>query len=100
MTEQKTTLMEVAIFCHNGKSMLRGKLPDGKIGRIPETDITNMLGAGIIMRQSGKKLVGKILIEEQLHDGGIETNLRSRSAAKARQARISSRVRSGKSFRS
>ncbi|HXV67915.1 MAG TPA: hypothetical protein VD738_03245 [Nitrospira sp.] len=44
MTEQKTPLMEVGIFCHNGKSMLRGKLPDGKIGRIPETDITKCWG--------------------------------------------------------
>src|SRR5712691_362596 len=41
----------------------------------------------------------EILVEEQPHAGGTDTNLRSRSAAKARQARMSSRVRSGKSRR-
>src|SRR5437762_7263532 len=41
----------------------------------------------------------EVLVEEQPHAGGTETNKRSRSAAKARQARMSSRVKSGKSRR-
>jgi len=39
----------------------------------------------------------QVLVEEQLHSGGVETNFRYRSAANARQARMSSLVRSGKS---
>ena len=39
------------------------------------------------------------MIEEMFYPGGIVVSFRSRSAAKARQARMSSLVRSGKSLR-
>ena len=51
------------------------------------------------VREDGEETGREVLVEEQPHAGGTETNLRSRSAAKARQARMSSRVKSGKSRR-
>lgn len=56
-------------------------------------------GVRIFLLQSVNETMGEILIEEKLHDGGIDTSFRSRSAAKAKQARMSSRARSGKSLR-
>ena len=53
---------------------------------------TNVSGVRIFLLQGVNEAMGRFLIEKQLHDGGIDTSFRSRSAAKARQARMSSRV--------
>ena len=50
------------------------------------------------LRQSAYQRRGEVLIEEKLH-AGIELSRRSRFAAKARLARMSSDVRSGKSVK-
>ena len=44
-------------------------------------------------------VVDHFFVEQELHSGGSQTSLRSRSAANCRQARISSALRSGKSER-
>jgi len=41
----------------------------------------------------------EVLVEEKLHAAGTDKSRRSRSAANARQARMSSEARSGKSAR-
>lgn len=62
-----------------------------------ETNRSNMLGSGKQMLKLGDQARRKVLIEEQLQSGGIETSLRSRSAANFRHARMSVASRSGKS---
>src|SRR5438128_215422 len=52
---------------------------------------------GLLLRQ-GIDPIGDISVQQQLHAGAMNS-FRSRSAAKARQARISSRVNSEKSLR-
>lgn len=59
----------------------------------------HMVGIRIFPLQGVDQPMRQVLIEEQFHCAGNETSLRSRSAANSRQARISSRVRSGKSLR-
>ena len=49
--------------------------------------------------QTPDQLVRESVIEQQLHEVPNDTSRRSRSAANARQARMSSRVKSGKSSR-
>ena len=51
-----------------------------------------------VVRERLSESVADVFIEEQLHATEL-ANRRSRAAAKARQARMSSRVRSGKSVR-
>src|SRR5690242_11920731 len=53
---------------------------------------------GILLLKKSRNLVREILVEQQLHLM-LETSLRSLSTAKARQARRSSSLRSGKSRR-
>src|SRR2546422_5189361 len=78
---------------------LGGVLPDGVVVGSLQADLADMRRARVQVCESGQKTGREILVEEQPHAGGTDTNLRSRSAAKARQARRSSRVRSGKSRR-
>src|SRR2546425_7048121 len=83
----------------DGETVLGGVLPDGVVGGGLQADLADMRRARVEVCEGGQKTGRKILVEEQPHAGGTDTNLRSRSAAKARQARMSSRVRSGKSRR-
>lgn len=50
-------------------------------------------------RPASDETRGKVLVEEELHPGGIDMSLCSRSAANVSTARMSSRSRSGKSAR-
>jgi len=62
-----------------------------------QTYIVDVDRVWIEVKERGYKVRGEIFVEKEFHAGGTETSFRSRSAAKARQARMSSRVRSGKS---
>lgn len=57
----------------------------------------HMLRTRKYVGKAASQSAGEILIKEQLHAAGAPARRRSRSAAKARQARMSSRVSSGKS---
>lgn len=96
---EKAALVEVCVLRRNSKTMLSGIPPDSSVRGILQAYIPHMLRIRIFLLQGSNESMGKVLIEQQLHDCGIDTSFRSRSAAKARQARISSRVRSGKSRR-
>ena len=58
MTEKKAPLMKVGVLRHNGKAILRGKFPDSEVGRMLETELTHVLGAGIFLLQNCNEAVG------------------------------------------
>lgn len=91
--------MKVGVFRHNGEAVLSGILPDGVVAGRAEANVAHVRGVRVIMIEGGDKSMREVVIEEQFHEGGRDTSLRSRSAAKVRHARMSSRVRSGKSLR-
>ncbi len=96
---EKAHLVEVRVLRHDHIIMVSRVRPHLGIRGQLEIHVTDVRR----LREEGKDLANQtqrqILVQEQLHEGGRLTNLRSRSAANARQARISSRVRSGKSER-
>ena len=98
-TKEKTSLMEISVLCHDGKAVLCSVLPDYCISCLLQPNFADVSGVRIFLLQGLNQTMREILIEKELHDGGIDTSFRSRSAAKAKQARMSSRVRSGKSLR-
>ena len=97
--KEKAALMKVGVFRHNGEAVLSGILPDGGVAGRAEANVAHVRGVRVIMIEGGDKSMREVVIEEQFHEGGRDTSLRSRSAAKVRHARMSSRVRSGKSLR-
>src|SRR5262245_45605959 len=68
------------------------------IGRTVETGGLHVARAGEQISQAGCQFRRQILVEKQLH-ATATSMLRSRSAAKAKHAWISSRVKYGKSLR-
>jgi hypothetical protein len=79
--------------------MPSGVLPNNVVIGIAQADVTDMERPRIQIPKRFDERWEEVLAEEQFHRAGIETNLRSRSAANARHARMSSLVRSGKSLR-
>src|SRR5712664_2659439 len=79
--------------------MLGSVSPDGVVVGSLQANLADMRRVRMEVADEGEETGREVLVEEQLHAGGTETNLRSRSAAKARQARMSSRIKSGKSRR-
>src|SRR5437773_8735430 len=96
---QKAPLVEIGVLRNYCEPALRGVPPDGVVIGSLQANLADMRRARIEVREEGEEAGREVLVEEQPHAGGTETNLRSRSAAKARQARMSSRVKSGKSRR-
>ena len=92
--------MEVGILRHNRATVLEGEVPYSFVGSRLEIDIPNMKGFGKISGEFRYKTRRKIVVKQKLHAAGrVVASLRSRSAANFRHARMSSRVRSGKSLR-
>ena len=96
---QKAQLVKVGILRNDHEAFRGGILPDGFVVRAAKPDIANVTTVREYVYQGAHEPVRQVLVEEQVHVGGISRSRRSRSAAKAKQARISSRVRSGKSLR-
>ena len=95
-SQQKTLLAEIGVFGDDREPMQPGIFPDQMIGRRSQIDFTHMDGFRECFGKNNCQSVRQVLIEEQFQADTVKS-LRSRSAAKARQARISSAVRSGKS---
>ena len=91
--------MEVLIFRNDGEPPGLRVLPDDVIGRFSKADVSHVFRAGECVAQTPDELVREIVVEQQSHDAPNDTSRRSRSAANARQAQMSSRVKSGKSSR-
>ncbi len=96
MAEQQTTLLKIGILGDDHKSILIRIIPDGGVGSFRKSNLPHMNASGVQVGKEARKSRRKILVEQQFHPGSI-ASLRSRSAAKARQARMSSSVRSGNS---
>jgi len=99
MAEEETSLMKICVFADDGEALSGGIVPDGFVGGLAQADVSDVLRLWIHLVKRVNKPIGKILLKEQFHREGRETSLRSRSAANSRHARMSSRVRSGKSVR-
>ena len=96
--KRKISFGEVRVFCHDDKSVPCGVGPDHLILGGSKVHGPDMRRTRVKVTKRGDKAGGEILIEKQLHALIIHT-LRPWSAANARQARMSSCVRSGKSAR-
>src|SRR5574341_2018251 len=91
--------MKISVLGHDHEPVLGCIGPHCFIvGRL-QANVTDVRGAWVGIRKRPYQPGRQVVVEEQFHAGGTERSLRSRSAANARQARISSRVRSGKSAR-
>jgi hypothetical protein len=78
--------------------MLSGECPDRRIVCTFKSDVADVRRVGKVGLDGSHDAMGRILREPQLHAGMLKSR-RSRSAAKARQARISWLRKSGKSPR-
>jgi len=94
----EASLIKIRIFGDDHEIVFGSMLPDSRILRPEQSDISNVGRSRINIRQLSRQPERKVLIEEQLHRGA-EKSRRSRSAAKRSAARISSEERSGKSAR-
>lgn len=94
---EKRKLAEVVVLRDDREPVVARELPDGMIGLASEPRKIHVLGS----RKGGPKAVrelwAQVLIEKETHATGGTASRRSRAAANARQARMSSRVRLGKS---
>lgn len=79
--------------------MVSGVAPDRFVVVGGHAEEADMVGVGVEGDEQPDKACGEILIEEEFHAALGENRRRSRSAAKARQARMSSSRNSGKSAR-
>ncbi len=96
---KKSKLAEIVILRDYRKAVALGVLPYPMVRLPSEARRINVLAS----RKSRVQIIdepwAQILVEEQLHAAGGTASRRSRAAANARQARMSSRVRLGKSAR-
>ena len=90
---------KVGVFRDDRKPAGLRVLPYGSIVCHREPCVAYVLGFGEELGEPSHKARREVLIEEQPQAAGTDNRRRSRSAANARQARISSEVRSGKSAR-
>ena len=96
---RKLTWWKSESFKTNGETVVLGMIPDRGVGRSGQSDVSNVDGPRKDLREASDETRGHIVVEEELHPGGLETSRRSRSAANASAARMSSGSRSGKSAR-
>ena len=92
-------MVEVRVLRDNGETVVPGVTPDRGVVRSGQSDISNVDGPRLHIRYASHETRRDVLVEEELHGSGIETSLRSRSAANVRAAQMSSRSKSGKSAR-
>src|SRR5207244_3242876 len=88
----------IFVLGHDGERIQLGILPHLIVARAIQAHRLHMTGAGEQVSQTVDQLGRHVLVEKQFH--ATATNmLRSRSAAKAKQAWMSSGARYGKSSR-
>jgi hypothetical protein len=89
---------EIIVFRDDDEASRLGESPDSFIILVGEPDIAHVATAGKARQKNFHEPKRQILVEKSLHATDPRRR-RSRSAAKAKQARISSLVSSGKSER-
>jgi hypothetical protein len=99
-TEKQGPLPEILILRNNNEAARGCKIPNFGIVSARQASVAYMKAAGKFFGECLAQLVGQILVEQQHgYSAGTTDSQRSRSAAKARQALMSSRVKSGNSSR-
>jgi hypothetical protein len=98
MPEDQAALMKVGVLGNDGVAVLLREGPNKNIVCVNEAVSLDVRGIGIEVENLRNRSVGQILIEQELHASALKS-LRSRSAANAKQALMSSRVSSEKSVR-
>lgn len=96
MPMKEAPLTEVLIFGNDDVSCFPRKVPDRLIVCSFQAKVAHVGADKRLLAKRRTKSVGEVLIQKQLHAGRLN-NRRSRSAANARHARMSSGVKSGKS---
>jgi len=89
---------EIIVFRDDDEASRLGESPDSFIILVGEPDIAHVATAGKARQKNFHEPKRQVLVEKSLHATDPRRR-RSRSAAKAKQARISSMVSSGKSER-
>jgi len=98
MAKHEAALMKVRILRHDRLAVGFGVLPNVQVVGRRQAHIPNVRRTRDVRLEMCDQPMRHVLVEQQLH-AFSPIKRRSRSAAKARQARISSRSRSGKSAR-
>ena len=93
--EEEGQVVEIAILRHDGKVVFTGMSPDGGVVGSLQAQLPHMHDRVAQVPQQLRESRGEVLVEAQPHAAPGTSRRRSRSAAKARHARMSSRVRSG-----
>lgn len=96
---EKRELAEGVVLGNDSEIVVAGEIPDGVIGLASEPARIDVLDPRKDGPQAINKLWAQVLNQKQAHATGGTASRRSRAAANARQARMSSRVRLGKSAR-
>src|SRR5690606_5024229 len=96
-TGHQCSLVEVFVLRDDHEPVVEGVAPNFVVGRIAKSDPSHVRRVGELLGDSRYQPTRDVRIEEQLQ--APETSLRSRSAANAKQARMSSCSSSGKSAR-
>ena len=90
---EKTQLPKIAVLGNDGEAVFASECPDRAVIGFAQTDIQNMRRIGIKIGKLLHEPRRQVLVEQQSHPAAGDISLRSRSAANARQARISSSAR-------
>ena len=95
---EETPLSEIVVLRDDHVTVVPRMVPDQAVSCTLETSVAHVDAPGVLVSQESGELRTHVLIEKELHAAGLERR-RSRAAANARHARISSPARSGKSAR-
>jgi len=97
---REAQLMEVGVLGDGDQVVRQRVTPDIEVVSRSQADVADVNGAGEEAGERRNEPMREVLIEAQARQAprpGTATNVRSRSAANARHARMSSASRSGKS---
>jgi len=96
---EEAELSKVVVFGDDRVGRLPGPFSDRPVCRTAQAKRADVGAPRVLRFESLGEPGAQVLVEEQLHAAEELASRRSRVAAKARQARMSSAVRSGKSAR-
>lgn len=86
-------MIKIAVLGDDGEVAFDGAPPNLLIVEASDADRVDMGGSGKIVLNQPREPRREIGVKQELHEAAKNISLRSRSAAKARQAWMSSRVR-------
>ena len=90
MTECETELVEISVLGEDDQSAIKSRTPDDVVIRALQGQAADVNGARDQVFEPPDQPERKVVIDEQLHPAEMDSRRRSRSAANARHARMSS----------